>query len=135
MNTNDVTAHFIPTKLVLNLSCTQNSIGHTSLVIRKPSFSICENKDADQLRSNREPDQRLCFRYMDRTIPLLPKHEIPSLQPSSAAVQPGLCRTWSETPKTDFLTKRLIHADNVWINPKNQASRNTIRKLQYDHSP
>ena len=24
------------------------------------------------------------------------------------AVQPGLCRTWSETPKTGFLTLRLI---------------------------
>ena len=23
---------------------------------------ICENKDADQLRGNREADQRLCFR-------------------------------------------------------------------------
>ena len=23
-------------------------------------------------------------------------------------VQPGLCRTWSETPKTDFLTTRLV---------------------------
>ena len=23
-------------------------------------------------------------------------------------VQPGLCRTWSETPKTGFLTTRLI---------------------------
>ena len=24
------------------------------------------------------------------------------------AVQPGLCQTWSETPKTSFLTMRLI---------------------------
>ena len=31
----------------------------------KPAFQICENKDADQLRSNREADQRLCFRYTD----------------------------------------------------------------------
>ena len=30
-------------------------------------FCICENKDADQLRGNREADQRLCFRYTDRT--------------------------------------------------------------------
>ena len=27
----------------------------------KPAFCICENKDADQLRENREADQRLCF--------------------------------------------------------------------------
>ena len=42
-------------------------------------FFICENKDADQLRGNREADQRLCFRYTDSTIPLLPKSEISSL--------------------------------------------------------
>ena len=43
-----------------------------SRVTRKPTFCICENKDADQLRGNREADQRLCFRYTDSTIPLLP---------------------------------------------------------------
>ena len=31
--------------------------------MRKAAFCICENKDADQLRGNREADQRLCFRY------------------------------------------------------------------------
>ena len=40
---------------------------------------ICENKDADQLRGNRKADQRLCFRYIDSTIPLLHKSEISSL--------------------------------------------------------
>ena len=39
-----------------------------SLVMRKPAFCICENKDADQLRGNREADQRLCFRYTDSTL-------------------------------------------------------------------
>ena len=29
--------------------------------MRKRAFSICENKDADQLRGNREADERLCF--------------------------------------------------------------------------
>ena len=33
--------------------------------MRKPAFYICENKDADQLRGNRESDQHLCFRYTD----------------------------------------------------------------------
>ena len=37
----------------------------------KPTICICENKNADQLRGNREADQRLCFRYTDSTIPLL----------------------------------------------------------------
>ena len=47
-----------------------------SLVVRKPVFCICENKDADQLSGNREADQRVCFRYTDSTIPLLSKSEI-----------------------------------------------------------
>ena len=41
---------------------------YMSLVMRKPAFCICENKEADQLRGNREADQRLCFRYTESTI-------------------------------------------------------------------
>ena len=90
---------------------------HMSLVMRKPAFCICENKDADQLRGNRVADLRLCFRYTNSTIPLLPISEISSLYPSSVTVQPGLCRTWSETPvfsrrgsyyKTSILTHRIL---------------------------
>ena len=44
--------------------------------MRKPAFCICENKGADQLRGNREADQRLCFRHIDSTIALLCKSEI-----------------------------------------------------------
>ena len=40
---------------------------------------MLKNKDADQLRGNREADQRLCFRYTDSKIPLLPKSKISSL--------------------------------------------------------
>ena len=50
-----------------------------SLVVRKPTFCICENNDADQLRGNREADQRLCFRHTDSTTPLLPIYEISSI--------------------------------------------------------
>ena len=39
--------------------------------MRKPTICISENKDADQLCGTREADQRLCFRYLDSTIPLL----------------------------------------------------------------
>ena len=74
--------------------------------MRKSAFCICENKDADQLRVYREADQRLWLRYIDTTIPLLPKSEISSLQLSSVSVQPGLCQNWSETRKTGFLTTR-----------------------------
>ena len=58
-----------------------------SLVVRKPAFCICENKDADQLRGDREADQHLCFRYTDSTIPLLHKSKISSHYASSVAVQ------------------------------------------------
>ena len=51
---------------------------YMNLVIRKAAFCICENKDADQLRGNREADQRLCFRYTDSTIALLPKFQASS---------------------------------------------------------
>ena len=44
----------------------------------KPTICIGKNKGADQLRSNCEADQRLCFRYTDSTL------------------QPGLCRIWLE---------------------------------------
>ena len=45
--------HFVP-HLMINMS----------RVMRKPTLCLCENKDADQLRGNREADQRLCFRYL-----------------------------------------------------------------------
>ena len=72
-----------------------------SRVMRKPTFCICENKDADQC---------LCFRYIDRNIPVLSNSEISRLYPSSLVVQPSFCRTWSETSKTGFLTTRLIYS-------------------------
>ena len=102
-------------------------IVYLSLVVRKPAFCICENKDADQLRGNREADQRLCFRYTDSTFPLLPKYEISSLQPSAVVVQPGLCRTWSETPKTGFLTTglSLFKTTDKW------QSKTLIRKDEH----
>ena len=65
--------------------------------MRKTTFCVCENKDADQLRGNRESDLGLCFRNIDSIIPLLSKSEISILWPSSVAVQLGLCRAGSET--------------------------------------
>ena len=61
----------------------------------KPTICIGENKGADQLRSNCEADQHLCFRYTDSTIPLLSKSKTSSLYPS-VTVQLGLCWTSSE---------------------------------------
>ena len=65
-----------PLKNRFFMSC-QNGL-HLSRLMGKPTICIGENKDADQLRGNREADQRLCFRYSDSTIPLLLKSEISS---------------------------------------------------------
>ena len=48
--------------------------------MRKPAFCICDNKAANQLQVNQAVDQRLCFRYIDSTVPLpvLAKSEISS---------------------------------------------------------
>ena len=70
---------------------------HMSRLMGKPTICIGENKDSDQLRGNREADQRLCFRYSDSTIPLLLKSEISSFKLFSVLVQAGFCRTCSET--------------------------------------
>ena len=67
---------------------------------RSASQFLCENKGADQLRSNCEADQRLCFRYTDSTLSLLNKSEISSFYAASGTVHVGLCQTWLETPKT-----------------------------------
>ena len=69
-------SHFaiVMKKLFSNVICyffSSISDGKMSLVLRKLAFCICKNKDADQLRSNRKADQRLCFRYSDSMIPLL----------------------------------------------------------------
>ena len=83
-----------------------------SLVVRKPSFCICENKDADQLRGNREADQRLCFRHIDSTILLLPRSRISSLYPSSVTAQPSLCRTRWETRRPVFSQRGSNYSDH-----------------------
>ena len=88
--------------------------------MRKPAFCTGENKDADKLRGNREADQCLCFRHTDCTIPLPPNSEISSHYRSSVAAQPGFCRTWSESPKTGFLTTGLnytcvAHSSDLFV--------------------
>ena len=74
---------------------------------------ICENKDADQLRSNCEADQHLCFCHTDSTIPLLLISKVSSFYLYSVTVQPGLCRTWSET---QIVMHRLIYLSETWNN-------------------
>ena len=73
-----------------------------SCIVRNLIFAYEKAKGAVQLCGNCAADHHLCFQYIDCTILLL-KSEISSLLPSSVAIQPGLCRIWSETPKTGFL--------------------------------
>ena len=118
--------------LFLKKSTTESP--YLSLVMRKPAFCICGKKDADQLLGNREADQRLCFRHTDSTIPVLHIYEISSLYPSCVVVQPGYCQTWSETPKTCFLTTRLkynlyIHSEGKNVTETDIKTSN--RELQY----
>ena len=97
----------------LQSSLTNCLNSYMSSTMRKPDFFICQNKDTNQLRSNCSADQRLCFRYIESTIPLLLKSKISCLQPSSVAVQTSLCRIWLETLKTVFLTTRSAHI-SLW---------------------
>ena len=53
-----------------------NNNNKLSRIVRKPDFCLGENKGADQLRGNREADQRICFRYTDSIFPLLLISEI-----------------------------------------------------------
>ena len=68
----------------------------------KPTICIGENKGADQLRGNREADQRLCFRYSDSTVPLLLKSEI------SCA-----CTDWFVS---DLLGNHIVGFPTRWLN-------------------
>ena len=82
---------------------------YMSRVMRKPAFCIFENKDADQLRGNCTADQRLCFCYMDSTIPLFPKSEISSLLLSSVVVSPVCVGPGRKPRRPGPLTTRLIY--------------------------
>ena len=46
--------------------------------MRKPAFCICKNKDVDQPHSNCPAEKRICFPYMDSTVPILSRSEISS---------------------------------------------------------
>ena len=59
--------------------CQTTEISIFCHLVRKPTICICESKDADQLCSNCEADQRLCFCYTDSIILQLAKFKISSL--------------------------------------------------------
>ena len=60
--------------MALYITCNKNAndeLHQMRCVMSNPDFCLCENEGADQLRSNCEADQRLCFRYSNSTISLL----------------------------------------------------------------
>ena len=111
----DSTLVHVPSYMEVKNNMMQNiSFQYLSRLMTKPTICIGENKDADQLRGNREADQRLCFRYSDSTIPLLLKSEISSFYPFSVTVQPDLCQTCSETTLLVFPRGGSFHGYNVY---------------------
>ena len=77
-------------------------------------------------QSIRVPDQRLCFRYIDSTIPLLPK----PLAIFSGCT-PCLWRTWPETSKTSFLMTRLMYTDSLFDNKNADELINRVGLAQW----
>ena len=72
--------------------------------MRNPDFCMCENKDAGQLRGNREADQRLCFRFTDPSTSYIRNFKpLATLCGCTALFVLELVGH----PKTGFLTKRL----------------------------
>ena len=68
----------IKVKIMKSPSCLCCNVKYLSRRMGKPTICMGKNKGADQLRSNCEVDQHLCFRYLDTTVPLLLKSEISS---------------------------------------------------------
>ena len=83
--------------------------------MRKPDFCICENKDADQLRGNREADQHLCFRYIESTIPLLPKSEISSQSSHLLWLYRPVCVGPGRKPRRPLFSQRGSYVNGMQI--------------------
>ena len=70
--------------------CLSGKCHYLSHAMRKPDFAYAKTKPQISCAVAAQLINRLCFRYTDSTIPLLPKSEI------------------SETPKTGCLTSQVI---------------------------
>ena len=85
-------------------------------------FCICENKGADQLRSNCAADQLLCFRYIDSTILLNPKFQASSHRLwlySPVCVGPG------RKPRRQLFSCRASNYLIIFLFPGGHFSRHT----------
>ena len=93
------------------------------------------NKGADQSAHRRNLISTLVFRFLDSIMPLVSVSEILRLYLVSVAEQAGLCLTWSQTPKTDFLLMRLIHDAHIYLFPSfsNICACRTFRSFPFVH--
>ena len=71
-------------------------------------YAICEQQRCRSTCASAQSDQHLCFRCLDSRIPLFAIADISSLKLASVAAQAGLCLTWSQILKTDFLVTRQV---------------------------
>ena len=79
-----------------------------SLIMRKPAYCICENKDADQLCGNRTTDQRLCFRYTIVQFLYYLNLKFQALVIFCGCTA-QFVSDWSETPKTGYISHDEAH--------------------------
>ena len=87
--------------------------------MRNPAFCIYEDKSADQLWGNHAADQHACFRYVDSTIPLLPKSEISSLCPFCVAVWSWFMSDLVGNPENRFSPNM---GDPPWLSGRTSVS-------------
>ena len=105
---------------------------HLSRVKRNPVFHMRKQRHIFAALRVNAADQRLCDRYIDSTIPILPKSEIASLNPASVDVQ-----SWYEsihyvfiryTPKNNLRTTQLTFPYVVYLVSSVAQSRQDIEK-------
>ena len=75
--------------------------------MRKPDYAVYEQQRRRSACASAQSISAFVVRCMDNIIPLVCISvcisEISILYLASVAVQPGLCLTWSQTPKSGFL--------------------------------
>ena len=96
---------------------TSNTLTHMSLVVRKPFFAYAKTKTQISFAANAKLISAFVFaiRIEQPLCYLNPKIQVSIRLLWLYIVQPGQCRPWSETPKTGFLTTRLICFNNNMI--------------------
>ena len=89
---------------------------HMSLVVRKPAFCICENKDADQLHGN--PKLISAFVFAIRIVQSL-YYQNPKFQTSSHLLwlYSPVCVRPGREPRRPFFSERGSYVTNGLSNP------------------